>query len=186
MSDLLGEAWTHTGYAQRLHFGAGVVAQLPDIAKELGIRRALFVTTEGRSHSDDGARIVKLLGRSLVSTFSEVRSHVPTTAVQAAMQQARRDAVDGVVSFGGGSCADLGKAVSYFTEQEAGTPMSPTGPRSTHHHPDDLLRAELAVLRDDRCRTHTPREVVAARRRPRSLSSTTRCSPARPRERRDR
>jgi alcohol dehydrogenase class IV len=38
------------------------------------------------------------------------------------MQQARRDAVDGVVSFGGGSCADLGKAVSYFTEQEAGTP----------------------------------------------------------------
>ena len=146
MSDLLGEAWTHTGYAQRLHFGAGVVAQLPDIAKELGIRRALFVTTEGRAQSDDGARIVKLLGRSLASTFSEVRSHVPTTAVQAAMQQARRDAVDGVVSFGGGSCADLGKAVSYFTEQEAGTPGASYADRPALRHiaiPTTYSGAEL-------------------------------------------
>ncbi len=88
VSDLLGEAWTHTGYAQRLHFGAGVVAQLPEIVKELGIRRALFVTTEGRSRSDDGVRVAKLLGRTLASSFTEVRSHVPTTVVQAAMQQA--------------------------------------------------------------------------------------------------
>jgi alcohol dehydrogenase class IV len=47
---------------------------------------------------------------------------VPTTVVQAALHQARRDGVDAVVSFGGGSCADLGKAVCYFTEQEAGVP----------------------------------------------------------------
>ena len=31
MSDLIGEAWTPTGYAQRLHFGAGVVARLPEM-----------------------------------------------------------------------------------------------------------------------------------------------------------
>jgi len=159
MSDLLGEAWTHTGFAQRLHFGAGVVAQLPEIAKELGIRRALFVTTEGRSQSDDGARIVKLLGRSLVSRFTEVRSHVPTTAVQAAMQQARRDAVDGVVSFGGGSCADLGKAVSYFTEQEAGTPGASYADRPALRHiaiPTTYSGAELTPffgMTDER--THT-------------------------------
>jgi maleylacetate reductase len=47
---------------------------------------------------------------------------VPAPAVQAAAQQARRDGVDAVVSFGGGSCADLAKAVCYFTEREAGTP----------------------------------------------------------------
>src|SRR5690606_27663582 len=29
---------------------------------------------------------------------------------------------DAVVSFGGGSCADLAKAVCYFDEQESGTP----------------------------------------------------------------
>ena len=38
------------------------------------------------------------------------------------MRQARRDGVDGVVSFGGGSCADTAKAVCFFTEQEQGTP----------------------------------------------------------------
>jgi alcohol dehydrogenase class IV len=42
--------------------------------------------------------------------------------VQAAVLQARRDAVDGIVSFGGGSCADTGKAVNFFAEQEAAMP----------------------------------------------------------------
>ncbi|HMK10673.1 MAG TPA: iron-containing alcohol dehydrogenase, partial [Acidimicrobiales bacterium] len=159
MNELLGEAWTHTGYAQRLHFGAGVVARLPEIVKELGIRRALLVTTAGRADSEDGARIVKLLGRSLTSTFAEVRSHVPTTTVQLAMQQARRDAVDGVVSFGGGSCADLGKAVSYFTEQEAGTPGASYADRPALRHiaiPTTYSGAELTPIfgmTDER--THT-------------------------------
>ena len=159
MSDLIGEAWTHTGYAQRLHFGAGVVARLPEIVKDLGIRRALFVTTEGRAESEDGLRITKLLGRSIASRFTEVRSHVPTTLVQAAMQQARRDAVDGVVSFGGGSCADLGKAVSYFTEQEAGTPGASYADRPALRHiaiPTTYSGAELTPffgMTDER--THT-------------------------------
>src|SRR6476661_4908606 len=63
-----------------------------------------------------------LFGRSLASTFAGAQSHVPAPTVQEATRQARRDAVDAVVSFGGGSCADLGKAVCWFTEQEQGTP----------------------------------------------------------------
>ena len=159
MSDLIGEAWTHTGFAQRLHFGAGVVALLPEIVKELGIRRALFVTTGGRAESDDGVRIAKLLGRSLASSYTEVRSHVPTTIVQAAMEQARRDAVDGVVSFGGGSCADLGKAVSYFTEQAAGTPGASYADRPALRHiaiPTTYSGAELTPffgMTDERSHT---------------------------------
>ena len=47
---------------------------------------------------------------------------MPTNLVQAALMNARRDGIDGIVSFGGGSCADLAKAVAFFTEQEAGTP----------------------------------------------------------------
>ena len=82
----------------------------------------LLVTTQGRFDSEDGQRVVAGIGRALSSTFAEVTAHVPTTALQAALLRARRDAVDGIVSFGGGSCADLGKAVSFFTEQEAGTP----------------------------------------------------------------
>src|SRR5918992_1586294 len=115
-------AWVHTGFAQRIVFGGGAVARLPEVLRATGARRWLLVTTEGRLASDEGTRFAHSLGRSVVSTFAEVRSHVPTTAVEAAVRQARRDAIDGVVSFGGGSCCDLGKAVCFFLEQESGAP----------------------------------------------------------------
>lgn len=114
--------WTHTALAQQLVFGAGSLDRLPDLVKLLGARRALLVTTPGRAASADGARVERLLGRSLASTFAEVASHVPVPLVQQAVLQARRDGVDVVISFGGGSCADLGKAVCFFMEQEAGMP----------------------------------------------------------------
>jgi len=114
--------WTHTALAQQLVFGAGALDQLPAVIKGIGARRAMLVTTAGRLASADGERVVRLLGRNLETTFSEVESHVPVPLVQQAVLQARRDAVDVVVSFGGGSCADLGKAVCFFLEQEAGMP----------------------------------------------------------------
>ncbi|MBV8295338.1 MAG: iron-containing alcohol dehydrogenase [Acidimicrobiia bacterium] len=115
-------SWTHTGAAQKIRFGSGALDEVPAIVRDAGGRRILLVTTEGRLGSADGERLTKRLGRELVSTFAGVQSHVPAPAVQAAVQQARRDAADAIVSFGGGSCADLGKAVCYFTEREAGTP----------------------------------------------------------------
>jgi alcohol dehydrogenase class IV len=118
----MSRSWTHTGFAQRVHFGAGVLDSLPAVLKEVGGRRVLLVTTKGRLESDDGQRVLKLLGRTLAATYDGVRSHVPTTAVQAALGIARDRDVDSVVSFGGGSCADLGKAVCFFVEQEAGAP----------------------------------------------------------------
>lgn len=114
--------WTHTALAQQLVFGAGSLDQIPSLLKHLGSRRVMLVTTQGRLGSPDGERLVRLLGRRLETTFSDVASHVPVPLVQQAVLQARRDAVDLVVSFGGGSCADLGKAVCFFVEQEAGMP----------------------------------------------------------------
>jgi maleylacetate reductase len=114
--------WSHTALAQQLVFGAGSLDHLPAVLKGIGARKAMLVTTAGRLGSPDGERVVRLLGRNLETTFAEVQSHVPVPLVQQAVLQARRDAVDVVVSFGGGSCADLGKAVCFFLEQEAGMP----------------------------------------------------------------
>ena len=114
--------WTHTGYAQQIVFGVGALDRLSDLLKSVGVRRALLVTTAGRAESDEASRVTRALGRALGSTFAEVTSHVPTPTVQAAVMQARRDGVDGIVSFGGGSAADTGKAVCFFTEQEQGQP----------------------------------------------------------------
>jgi alcohol dehydrogenase class IV len=115
-------SWIHTGFSQKIVFGDGALDRVAEVVKEIGCRRLLLVTTAGRLDSDDGQRLQDRLGRVLTSTFAEVRSHVPTSIVQAAVNQARAEGVDGVVSFGGGSCADLGKAVGFFLEQEAGTP----------------------------------------------------------------
>ena len=112
--------WTHTALAQQIVFGAGSLRRLSDVVKLTGARKALLITTEGRLRSEEGARVTEALGRALASTFAEVESHVPVPSVQQAVLQARRDGIDLVVSFGGGSCADLGKAVCFFLEQEAG------------------------------------------------------------------
>ena len=115
-------SWVHTGYAQRIVFGDDAVSQVAEVVKDVGGRRVLLVTSAGRLASEAGQDLVRRLGRSLSTTYDGVRSHVPTDTVQAALGMARDRDVDCIVSFGGGSCADLGKAVSFFVEQEAGTP----------------------------------------------------------------
>ena len=114
--------WTHTAYAQRIHFAPGAVDKVSEVVREVGGRRVLLVTTEGRLASGAGERLVSRLGKLLAGTYSGVRSHVPTATVRAAVDLAREVDADAVVSFGGGSCADLGKAVCFFVEQQAGTP----------------------------------------------------------------
>jgi maleylacetate reductase len=119
---IVPRSWTHTGYTQQIVFGTGAVRRIPDVLKAVGVRRPMLVTTEGRLASDDGRQIVRVLGRSLASTFDGVQSHVPAPQVERAVRQALGEGVDAIVSFGGGSCADLGKAVCFFVEQQAGTP----------------------------------------------------------------
>jgi alcohol dehydrogenase class IV len=146
MSDPEAPRWTHTGYAQQLVFGGGRVVEVTDLLKAVGSRRAMLVTTAGRLASDDGARLVKAIGSTLASTFSEVTSHAPAPMVQAAVMQARRDGVDAIVSFGGGSCADTGKAINFFAEQEAGTPGASWADRPALPHiaiPTTYSGAEL-------------------------------------------
>ena len=139
-------AWVHTSATQQIVFGDGVFHRLADLSRSLGIRRIMLVTTPGRASSGDGDQVARALGRTLTSTFAEVISHVPTPTVQAAMRQARRDGVDGIVSFGGGSAADTGKAVCFFTEQEQGTPGASFADRPALPHvaiPTTYSGAEL-------------------------------------------
>ena len=153
--------WTHTGYTQRLYFGVNTVDRLGEIAKDLGARRLMLVTTAGRAASEDGAAIMSRLGRAMVTKFDSVRSHVPATIVQAAMLSARREGIDGIVSFGGGSCMDLGKALNFFTEQEAGTPGTTYADRPALMHiaiPTTYSGAECTPffgMTDERTRAKT-------------------------------
>jgi maleylacetate reductase len=111
----------HRGAPQRVVFGPQALDDAPALVRELGARRVLVVTSPGRAGSDAGQRLVQRLGRAVAGVFGEAEPRVPTTVVQAAASEARSLGADGVVSFGGGACAELGKAVSWFVEREAGT-----------------------------------------------------------------
>ena len=113
--------FTHVGYAQQLRFGAGCCTESADFLRQLRVSRVMLVTTARRRASSSGERVAASLGTSLVAIFDDVRSHVPEGRVRAAHEIAKQENVDAIVSFGGGSCADLGKAVCYLTEQERGT-----------------------------------------------------------------
>jgi maleylacetate reductase len=141
----LGE-WSHTGFTQKIHFGTGLIDDVGGVLRDLGLRRVMLVTTEGRAASPEGERLVRAMGRARESTFAGVRSHVPTTVVQDALRAAQLDGIDGVVSFGGGSCADLGKAVCFFLEQQSGAPGSSYADHPTIPHvavPTTYSGAEL-------------------------------------------
>lgn len=114
----------HRGSTQLVVFGPQAVDEVPGLVRQLGARRVLVVTTAGRVASEAGARLLQRLGRVVAGVFDRAVPLVPTTAVQAAAAEARSIGVDGVVSLGGGSCADLGKAVCWFLERENGTALT--------------------------------------------------------------
>lgn len=124
--DLSGAStsWSHTSTAQRLVAGEGSLEQVTQLVGDAGGRRVLLVTTPRRLASEPGQALVRRLGRKIAATFDGAKAHVPTPVVQAAVSLARTAGADLVVSFGGGSCADLGKAVCFFTEQAQGQPAT--------------------------------------------------------------
>lgn len=117
-------SWTHTSLHQKVVLGEAALDGVADLVKEAGCRRVLLVTTRGRLASASGERLVARLGRLVAATFDATAPHVPAPQVREAVGLAQQSGVDGIVSFGGGSCSDLGKAVSFFSEQAAGQPAT--------------------------------------------------------------
>src|SRR5581483_2561840 len=113
----------HRGSPQRVVFGPQAVDEVPSIVRELGARRILVVTSPGRAASDAGQRLVQRLGRAAAGVSTQAETTVPPASVQAAASEARSLAADGVVSFGGGACAELAKAVCWLIERESGTAL---------------------------------------------------------------
>jgi maleylacetate reductase len=115
-------AWSQTSVAQEVRFGAGVAAELPAVLRGLGLRRVLLVTSAGRQASEGGDRIARALGRARLSTAASVEPHLPADTVRDLLAEAQSLGVDGLVTLGGGSVIDAGKAVSFFVERQEGLP----------------------------------------------------------------
>ncbi|MFV0302475.1 MAG: iron-containing alcohol dehydrogenase [Paracoccus sp. (in: a-proteobacteria)] len=106
-------------YPTTVKFGAGRIAELPDLCKGTGIARPLFVTdralaglpiTAAALDSLDAAG----LGRAV---FSDVDPNPNEGNMAAGLAVYRAGGHDGVICFGGGSALDLGKMIALMVDQ---------------------------------------------------------------------
>lgn len=88
-----------------LRIGRGSLAELPDVAAELGLERLLLVTSK-RGAAAHAARL------PVAAVYDAVSPHVPVETVREAAALARAHGVDGLVGLGGGSAIDTCKAVT--------------------------------------------------------------------------
>jgi alcohol dehydrogenase class IV len=95
--------------ATRIVFGAGTLQEIGPIAPSMG-RRALLVTG---SQPERAARLVSLLNQAHVEAFPFSVSKEPEiSTVEDGVRHARANQCDLVISFGGGSVIDAGKAIA--------------------------------------------------------------------------
>jgi alcohol dehydrogenase class IV len=91
-------------------YGAGKVSALGRELERRGARRALIVTGQTLVRSKLLAQVNQATGGALAGVFTGVAQHVPSQAVAALADEARRVDADVLISFGGGSPNDCAKA----------------------------------------------------------------------------
>lgn len=106
--------------AGRIQFGNGVSANVGRKVKELGGTKVFLVTDETMQKIGTSEKIEKVLtGAGLtVTTFAQVEPEPSVETVDKAVALAKEHGCDVVVGLGGGSCMDVGKAVSVLVRNE--------------------------------------------------------------------
>src|SRR5690348_10435291 len=104
----------HDAPTQRVVFGAGTLARLPDEAARLDMSRALVIATPG-SGARLGARVAGLLGGRSAGLHAQAVIHVPRAVAEAGLAAARAARADGLVAAGGGSAIGLAKIIARDT-----------------------------------------------------------------------
>lgn len=95
--------------ANRIVFGAGTVKQAGSLAAQFG-RRAFLIT--GRDQSRAGSLVNTLSASGIQSCLFSVAGEPELSTVQRGAREAKTHACDLVISFGGGSAIDAGKAIA--------------------------------------------------------------------------
>ncbi len=116
MSKLTGN-WN---YPTNIRFGAGRIAELPDVCSELGMKRPLLVTDEGLAEHDIVRNAVQSCRNAELECglFGDVQGNPTGANVMAGVAVFKAGEHDGVIAFGGGSGLDAAKAVAFMAVQD--------------------------------------------------------------------
>ncbi|KAI5200061.1 hypothetical protein AUEXF2481DRAFT_3740 [Aureobasidium subglaciale EXF-2481] len=142
------DSFIYTSRPGRVVFGQGKVKTLPDEVDSLGVSRCLVLCT--RQQVFDAKKLTDLLGDRAIGIFDNATMHTPVHITEEALEMAKTQKADSVVSIGGGSTIGLGKAISIRTglphicipTTYAGSEMTPIlgetvdGQKTTRSHPD--------------------------------------------------
>jgi maleylacetate reductase len=102
--------------AQEVYFGAGFLAQLPAIIARHNWQRLMLCTTPHLRENGVMAQVEDACAGELVTTYDEVKPHVPDYQVEEALSLAEEKQVEAIIGLGGGSPIGMAKAVSLAYE----------------------------------------------------------------------
>ena len=100
----------------RIVFGAGCLARLGEMVRDLGARRVLIVSDRGvieAGHTERGRRSIERAGIH-VELFDGVEENPTTRHVRAGVECARACDTDFIVGLGGGSAMDCAKGINFI------------------------------------------------------------------------
>lgn len=124
---------------ERILFGRGVIAQLPDEVGKLNGRRVYVVTSPSVARSGLLRSVQASLGDLCVGVYDTVKPHSPTDGIAAAAKLATDLSADTLVSVGGGSSIDTAKGMAALIAE--GGPLNRF---ATHFKPPD--RKEVPAM----------------------------------------
>jgi alcohol dehydrogenase class IV len=97
----------------RVVFGSGTLQKLPEEVSRLNLSAPLLLSTPQQTNQVENLK--RVLNGKIAGIFSNATMHTPTDVTDKALQYAKEQGADSVISIGGGSTIGLGKAISIRT-----------------------------------------------------------------------